>query len=179
MQLSGDSLSSDPRSSRNTMPYALGRQGAGGDLFAVDPIRRSAGAIVVCAALIALPLLVLHGDTQRAVGLPTSWIGLTGLILRIPIPSISLLEEGWQRSQRRIWPTIDQLELPPRAHNLLRRHGFVTITSVEEAPDAALILLSNMDARVLREIRRAISLWRYRRYRRYRRWQERGFRGAR
>jgi hypothetical protein len=114
MQLSGDSLSSDPRSSRNTMLYALGRQGAGGDLFAVDPIRCSAGAIVVCAALIALPLLVLHGDTQRAVGLLTSWIGLTGLILCIPILSISLLEEGWQRPQRRIWPTIDQLELPPR-----------------------------------------------------------------
>jgi hypothetical protein len=49
----------------------------------------------------------------------------------------------------------------------------VTIASVEEAPDAALLLLSNMDARALREIRRAISLWRYRR------WQERGFHGAR
>jgi len=151
----------------------LGRQGGGDDLFSINPIRRSVGAIAVCVALIVLPLFVLHGDTQQAVGLLTSWIGLTGLILCIPVLIISLLEEGWQRLQRRIWPTVDQLDLPLRHHNLLRRHGFVTIASVEEAPDAALILLSNMDARALREIRRAISLWRYRR------WQERGFRGAR
>jgi len=166
-------VSRDPRSSRYTTPYTLGRQGDVGDLFAIDPIRRSMGAITVCAALIAVPTLVLHGDTEQAVGLLTSWLGLTGLILCIPVLIISLLEEGWQHLQRRIWPTIDQLDLPPRARNLLRRHGFVTIASVEEAPDAALLLLSNMDARALREIRRAISLWRYRR------WQERGFRGAR
>ena len=123
--------------------------------------------------MIVPPLLVLHGDIQRAVGLLTSWIALTGLILCIPVLILPLLEAGWRRLQRRIWPTVDQLDLTPRLHNLLRRHGFVTIASVEEAPDAALILLSNMDARAVHAIRRAISLWGYRR------WQERGFCGAR
>ena len=36
-------------------------------------------------------------------------------------------------------------------------------------PDDGLLLLSNMDARSVREIRRAITLWKYRR------WQENGF----
>ena len=166
-------MSRDPRASRHSTSYQLGRQDGGGDLFSINPIRRSAGASAVCAASLALPLLVLHGDTQQTVGLLTSWIGLTGLILCIPVLILSLLEEGWQRLQSRIWPTVDQLDLTPRLHSLLRRHGFVTIASVEEAPDAALVLLPNTDARAVHEIRRAISLWRYRR------WQERGFRGAR
>lgn len=95
-------MSREPRSSRYTTPYAVGRQGDVGDLFSVNPIRRSAGAIVVCAALIALPILVLHSDTQQTVGLLTNWIGLTGLILCIPVLISSLLEEGWQLLQRRI-----------------------------------------------------------------------------
>ena len=82
----------------------------------------------------------------------------------------SLLEEVWQWCQRRIWPTIDQLDLSPRARNLLRRHGFVTIASVEQTPDPTLLLLSNMDTRTLHEIRRGVNLWHYRH------WQERGFR---
>jgi hypothetical protein len=36
-------------------------------------------------------------------------------------------------------------------------------------PDAMLLLLSNMDARGVHEIRRAIAVWKYRR------WQEKGF----
>ena len=44
-----------------------------------------------------------------------------------------------------------------------------TATKVEATPDSSLMLLSNMDARAVREIRRAISIWRYQR------WQERGF----
>ncbi len=106
------------------------------------------------------------------VELVTGWFGLTGLVICTPIFLISLAEEGWHMLERRIWPTIDQLDLSPRAHNLLRRHGFVTIASVERTSDPSLLLLSNMDARALQEIRRGISLWRYRR------WQEGGFREA-
>ena len=51
-----------------------------------------------------------------------------------------------------------------------RSGSIVTIASVEQTPDTTMLLLSNMDQRALHEIRRGISLWRYRR------WQERGFR---
>jgi hypothetical protein len=53
--------------------------------------------------------------------------------------------------------------------HVLQRHGYETIESVDTAPDAALMLLSNMDLRGLREVRRAIAVWKYRR------WQEKGF----
>jgi hypothetical protein len=61
------------------------------------------------------------------------------------------------------------LEVSPRIRHILTRHGYDAIAVVEAAPDAALLLLSNMEARDVRELRRAISLWRYRE------WQERGF----
>jgi DNA-directed RNA polymerase alpha subunit len=66
-------------------------------------------------------------------------------------------------------PTIELLELPPRVEHVLSRHGYETIESVDQTPDDGLLLLSNMDARSVREIRRAITLWKYRR------WQENGF----
>ena len=143
-----------------------------GDLFAINPIRRSFGTIVVCLLLIGLPLLLLQGDAQMAVEIVAGWFGLTGLIICTPILLWSLGEEGWRLLERRLWPTIEDLELSPRAYNLLRRHGFVTIASVDRATDTSLLLLSNMDNRALQEIRRGVSLWRYRR------WQERGFQGA-
>ena len=143
-----------------------------GDIFAINPIRRSFTVLLVCAAMIGLPLLVLRGEVQMAVELVTGWFGFTGLIMCTPILIWSLLEEGWRLLQRRLWPTIEQLDLTPRAYNLLRRHGFVTIASVEETPDSSLLLMSNMDNRTVQEIRRSVNLWRYRR------WQERGFQGA-
>ena len=141
-----------------------------GDLFAINPIRRSLTLIALSIGSIVLPLVCLRGDAQMGVLIITSWFGSTGLILCTPILIWSLLEEAWGWCQRRLWPTVNQLELSPRAQNLLRRHGFVTIASVEQTPNPALLLLSNMDARTLREIRRGVSLWHYRR------WQERGFR---
>jgi hypothetical protein len=141
-----------------------------GDLFSVNPIRRSLMAILISIGMMLLPAMFLDGGAQAAAMVLTIWFGSTGLILCIPILIWSIIEELWCRCQRRIWPTVDQLDLTPRAHNLLRRHGFVTITSVEQTPDTTMLLLSNMDHRTLHEIRRSTSLWRYRR------WQERGFR---
>lgn len=141
-----------------------------GDIFAVNPIRRSLAAIAVCLALIAGPVTFLDGDDQVAALIATSWFTFTGLIMCVPVLLISLVEEGWRQFQRLVWPTIDNLDLTPRAHSILRRHGFVTIASVERAPDALLLLLSNMDNQTLHDIRRSISLYRYRR------WQENGFR---
>jgi hypothetical protein len=159
-------------------PYVLYRQGMRvgtghsdlGDLFSVNPIRRSLTVVLVSILLIAFPAMFLHGPAQAATMIVAVWFGCTGIILCTPILIWSLVEEAWNRCQRRIWPTIDQLDLSPRAHNLLRRHGFVTIASVEQTPDTTLLLLSNMDQRALQEIRRSTSLWNYRR------WQERGFR---
>lgn len=141
-----------------------------GSLFAINPIRRSLVAILVSLALIVAPAALLEGDTQVIVMLVTAWFGITGLVMCVPILLWCLAEEAWGRLQRRLWPTIDRLEdLSPRARNLLRRHGFVTIASIEHAPDTTLLLLSNMDSRALQEIRRSINLWHYRR------WQEGGF----
>jgi hypothetical protein len=66
-------------------------------------------------------------------------------------------------------PPVDQLDISPRLIHILLRHGYDTIESVDSAPDAALLLLSNMDARGVRDVRRAVAVWRYRR------WQEQGF----
>jgi len=159
-------------------PYAIHRQGMRittgtsdlGDLFAVNPIRRSLATILVSLAIMLLPALLLDGGAEAATMILAIWFGCTGLIICVPILIWSVLEAAWAYCQRRLWPTIDQLDLTPRAHNLLRRHGFVTIVSVEQTPDTTMLLLSNMDQRALHEIRRSVSLWRYRR------WQERGFR---
>lgn len=141
-----------------------------GDLFAVNPIRRSLAVILVSLGMMALPAMFLAGDAQMAVLIVAIWFGATGIIMCTPILIWSVIEELWRRCQRRLWPTVDQLDLSERGHNLLRRHGFVTIISVEQTPDTTMLLLSNMDSRVLHEIRRSVSIWQYRR------WQERGFR---
>lgn len=139
------------------------------DLFAVNPLRRSVTVVTVCWALILVPALLLHGDARALVLIGGGWLAATGIIMCTPIVVWCLIEEAWRFVHRRITPPIEVLDLSPRAFNLLRRHGFETIRSVDETPDASLALLSNMDPRAIREIRRSISIWKYRR------WQERGF----
>lgn len=139
------------------------------DLFAVNPLRRSAWIVTICWALILGPWLLLEGEWRSLVLVATGWVAATGIIMVTPILVWCLVEEAVRAVRRRITPPVDVLALSPRARNLLRRHGFETIASVEATPDSAMLLLSNMDSRALREIRRAISLWRYQR------WQERGF----
>ncbi len=141
-----------------------------GDIFAINPIRRSLAAILISLGLIVGPLTFMRGDAQVAVLLATSWFSFSTLVMCIPVLLISLLEEGWNQLQRRVWPTIDELDLSPRARHLLHRHGFVTIGKVERTPDGVLLLLSNMDSQTLHEIRRSVNLYRYQK------WQENGFR---
>ncbi len=138
------------------------------DPFAVNPIRRSAGLVAVSTAAFFGPLLV-GGQTAATVMLAGGWLGLIGLAVGVPVLGLSLAEAGWRRLVRRLRPPIDGLDLPPRLIHLLRRHGYDSIDLVERTPDAALLLLSNMDPRGVREVRRAVALWRYRR------WQEQGF----
>jgi hypothetical protein len=139
------------------------------DIFAVNPLRRSAWIVAVSWAMVLIPAFLMHGSWRSLLLIAGGWVAATGIIMCTPIFIWCLIEEGWKLVRRRISPAVEQLDLSPRAFNLLRRHGFETIASVEATPDSSLILLSNMDARAVREIRRAISLWRYQR------WQERGF----
>lgn len=161
-----------PRASAHATYHRMRYNAAGGsdsDIFSVNPLRRSAAITGGSWAVVLVPILFLHGELQAAILIGLGWLAAAGIVFVTPIFFWSLAEAGWQRVRWRISPTIDDLDLSPRAYNLLRRHGFETISSVELTSDVSLMLLSNMDARALREIRRAISIWKYRR------WQEAGF----
>lgn len=141
----------------------------GNDLFSVNPLRRSAAIVAGSWAMILGPIFLLDGERQSLFLAAFGWLAATGIIMVTPILVWCLIEELVRAIRRRVHPTLDLLDLSPRAANLLRRYGFETIASVEQTDDASMLMLSNMDARTLREIRRTISIWRYQR------WQERGF----
>ncbi len=138
------------------------------DPFAINPIRRSAILVVACAAIVFIPWF-FGDELATTVMLSIGWLAMTGLVIGLPVLLLSLGEETVRTVRRRLRPTVDHLEISPRVAHILLRHGYEAIDEVDRAPDAALLLLSNMDARGLREVRRAVSLWKYRR------WQERGF----
>jgi len=138
------------------------------DPFAVNPIRRSAALVVGCAAVVFVPWL-FGEELATTVMLSVGWLAMTGLVIGLPVLLLSLGEEAARAIRRRLRPTVDQLEITPRVAHILIRHGYESIDEVDRSPDAALLLLSNMDNRGIREIRRAIALWKYRR------WQEQGF----
>jgi hypothetical protein len=138
------------------------------DPFAINPIRRSATLVAGCAAIVFLPWL-FGEELATTVMLSVGWLAMTGLVIGFPVLVMSLIEEGVRAARRRLRPTVDQLEITPRVAHILFRHGYESIDEVDRAPDAALLLLSNMDNRGIREIRRAIAIWKYRR------WQEQGF----
>jgi hypothetical protein len=138
------------------------------DPFAINPIRRSATLVAGCAAIVFLPWF-FGDELATTVMLSVGWLAMTGLVIGLPVLLLSLGEELVGTIRRRLRPTVDALEITPRVAHILLRHGYEAIDEVDRAPDAALLLLSNMDNRGLREIRRAIALWKYRR------WQEQGF----
>ena len=170
---------SDARSpsTRRGMPRidgcGRGYRGAGGsrdlpDPFAINPIRRSFALIACCAVAVGAPLLI-GGAVATSAMLTVGWLAVTGIVLGVPIFLLSVGEEVWHLARRRMQPSIEELDLSPRVLHVLLRHGYDAIEHVDRTPVGALLLLSNMDPRGLREARRAISLWKYRR------WQERGF----
>jgi hypothetical protein len=138
------------------------------DPFAVNPIRRSAGLVVTCLAILVLPWMISErfGTTMM---LATGWLAVTGLVLGLPILIWCCGEWMVERIQRRMHPGIELLGLSPRVEHILARHGILTIREVDAMDDQSLLLLSNMDQRGAREVRRAVSIWKYRR------WQESGF----
>ena len=138
------------------------------DSFAVNPIRRSLVLVVVSAAAFIVPLAI-GGPAAETVLLAGGWLGLLGVAIGTPVLCLSVIEEGCRRLRRRMQPPVEQLAITPRLINILRRHGYESIASIDRASDASLLLLSNMDARGVAEIRRALALWHYRQ------WQEHGF----
>ena len=139
------------------------------DLFAVNPVRRSAAISFSSWALLIVPAAFLRGDLQALLLIGFGWMAAAGVVFVTPIFFWSVAEVGWRAYRRKKHPGIDQLEVSQRVYNLLVRHGFETIEHVDRTPDSSLILLSNMDARTLHNIRRAINIWKYQR------WQDRGF----
>lgn len=138
------------------------------DPFAVNPIRRSA-ILVVASGLAFFGPLAIGGPNGAMTIIAGGWLGLIGLALGLPVFLLSLGEEIYRRVVEEMRPSVNRLDLAPRVQHILARHGFDAIATVEQTPDAVLLMLSNIEQRDVRDLRRAISLWRYRE------WQERGF----
>lgn len=152
-------------------PLARGRTGSwqSYDPFATNPVRRSALAVAVSGAILFVPGILFGYEAASLVILSCGWLAAAVLAFSVPVLILSSIEEGWRQVARRLQPTIYELELSPRVYSLLRRHGFESISRIDRTPDSVLLMLSNFDARALAEVRRAISLWKYRR------WQDAGF----
>lgn len=133
------------------------------DPFAVHPIRRSAIASLISGLLLIGAPLVFGTSSNVTTGiyLTVGWILAAVFVLAVPILLISLLEAGWRGLKCHVHPSVSELDLSPRVANLLRRHHFETLDDIERTPDGVMLLLSNFDAEALREVRRAISLFRY------------------
>lgn len=138
------------------------------DPFAEDPIRRSFALVAFCAFVLLGPFLVSE-SLGTLVMLSVGWIAAAGFVLGVPVLLWSVGEYLALEVRRRVYPPVDQLDISPRVAHILHRFGYHEIDHVDRASDYELLHLSNMDARALRELRRAIALWKYRR------WQERGF----
>lgn len=138
------------------------------DPFATNPIRRSAALVVVCLALLFVPWTI-SDVLATTLMLSIGWLAVTGVVIGLPVLMWSAAEEAVSIIRARLRPPVSALDISPRLIHVLQRHGYESIDDVERASDAALASLSNMDPRGLREVRRAVTVWKYRR------WQERGF----
>ncbi len=138
------------------------------DPFAINPIRRSATIVVLSAVTLFGPFMI-SPDVGEGMMLSVGGLALTGLIFCVPILIWSVIEEIVRMMQRRMHPPVEALDLHARIVHNLQRHGYATIRAVDREVDTSLLLLSNMELADVREIRRAINLWKYAR------WQAQGF----
>lgn len=138
------------------------------DPFSIDPVRRSAIAVTVCLAIVAIPMFLGH-EIAVTIMLTVGWLAAVALVFCVPILIWSVVAESIAIIRRRIHPPIESLGLSPRLLHILHRGGFDTVVGVEHTDDPTLMLLANIDQRDVQQIRRAISLWKYAR------WQAAGF----
>jgi hypothetical protein len=138
------------------------------DPFAINPIRRSLVLVLGCLIAIVVPWMISERAMTAAM-LSVTWLAITGLVFGFPILVWSVSAAAIKKVRAQIQPSIADLDISPRVRHLLDRYGYETIADLDTETDAALLMLSNLDARGVREIRRAIALWKYRR------WQAQGF----
>jgi hypothetical protein len=138
------------------------------DPFAVNPIRRSLLLCAVSAGIVVLPWRISE-QLGTTVMMTVGWLAITGLVFGVPVLAISLIEWSYLAMRHRFDPPVEHLGLSPRVLHVLRRHGYRTIEDVRRSSDAAILSLSNMDDRGLREIRKQLTL------RDYQKWQDAGF----
>jgi hypothetical protein len=139
------------------------------DPFAVNPVRRSFAAFVICSAAFIVPMAAFPENLEALTMVMFGWLAAIGMVLTFPIFLMSLAELAWAQVARRLYPSVDLLDVSPRVRNLLNRYGFRTIEGVDRTSDDAFLMLTNFDPKALHELRRAISIWKYRR------WQDAGF----
>ncbi len=139
------------------------------DPFVVNPIRRSFAAFVLCTLAFVVPMALLPTDWAAVAMVLFGWLAAIGTVLTFPILLISIIEWGWTCVSHRVHPSVELLDLSPRVRNLLHRYGYCTIDGIDHTSDDAFLMLSNFDPKALHEVRRAISIWKYRR------WQDAGF----
>jgi hypothetical protein len=138
------------------------------DPFSVNPIRRSLAGGIGSFAVMAVPFLV-SDDVGASVMLSVGWIALAVLIFCLPVFFISVGEELLRIVTDRVQPPVTELEISDRLVHILSRHGVRSIEKLNRLDYASLHLMANMEARDIRSLERALSLWRYRR------WQNAGF----
>ena len=156
------------RLSTTYQPYR-GSASIAWDPFAVNPIGRSLATFVVSTIAVVVPIALFSPRLEALTMISFGWAGIIGMVFSLPTLMISLCEALWNAISRRIHPSIDLLDLSPRVRNLLRRYGYTSIDSVDQTSDDALLMLTNFDPLAVRELRRAISIWKYLR------WQNAGF----
>ncbi len=139
------------------------------DPFAINPVRRSLASFIVCAAVFIVPMALFPQNLEALTMVLFGWLAAIGMVMCFPIFLISVVELGWTHLSRRMYPSVDLLDVSPRVSNLLNRYGFRTIDSVDRCSDDGFLMLTNFDPKALHELRRAVSIWKYRR------WQDAGF----
>jgi hypothetical protein len=139
------------------------------DPFAVNPIGRSLATFVISTIAVIVPIALFSPRLEALTMISFGWAAIIGMVFSLPVLLISLCEALWNAVSRRIYPSIDLLDLSPRVRNLLRRYGYTSIDSVDQTSDDALLMLTNFDPLAVHELRRAISIWKYLR------WQDAGF----
>ncbi len=139
------------------------------DPFAVNPVRRSLIAFIICSAAFIVPMAFFPQNLEAMSMVLFGWLAAIGMVLCFPVFLMSVAELAWKQIARRLYPSVDLLDLNPRVRNLLNRYGFRTIDSVDRCSDDGFLMLTNFDPKALHELRRAVSVWKYRR------WQDAGF----
>ncbi|MEZ4571980.1 MAG: hypothetical protein R2849_16960 [Thermomicrobiales bacterium] len=71
------------------------------DLFAVNPVRRSAAITLGSWVMLVVPAAFLRGDVQALLLIGFGWMAAAGVVFVTPIFFWSVAEVGWRAYRRR------------------------------------------------------------------------------